>query len=366
MLAPGGAQSITALTTLVSLDSTGNLANFINTVMPTGTSFDSDISAAGGLTPAAMVLLSSIETTVTTFNQAIQAAATAKGGTISQQQQNNIDLTLYSQISSTLSSSSASSLSNTQALAGSLGTALKAAATTIATNNPNITLQNASTVASSIANNAVATAANVVGNATGNTALQGVTASNVQSTPVTVSTSTTVTETNVMTSANTTLVNNTVNTVATTSATNITATSTPSTYTPPAIPVVNNPMIIGYKLSINASGSNWIVSTFQITFSDDMVASASGSSTFGNSVLNPANYQFTPTGCSPASYSSKVVTFTCGSLPPGAFVIKTYHSAGSNGVLASATSLGLPVDNSKTFTLPTVTGSTGGSSLNMF
>jgi len=366
MLAPAGSKVITGLTTLVSLDTSGNLATVINALLPAGTSFDSDISATGGLTPASMVLLSSIETAVNTFTQTVQDAATKSGATLTQQQQNYISLTLYSQIASTFSGLSSASLSNTQSLAINLQTALTAAASSIQANNTNITIQNASTVAASIANNSVATAANVIGNATSNTTLQNVTASNVQSAPVTVSTGSTVTETTVMTASNTQLVNNTVTNVSATDASNVTVTSTSSTYTPPVIAIINNPTIVGYHLSVSANGSAWIVSTFEITFSDVMVASASGDSTFGHSVLNPANYQFTPAGCSPVSYSSNVVTFSCANLSPGTLAIEIYQSNSSNGVWASGTSLGLPVNNLKTFTLPSITGSTGGSSLNMF
>jgi len=365
MLAPAGAKSVSALTTLVALDTTGTLAASINAILPSGTTFDSDITAANGLTPAAMVAITSIETAVTTFNQTVQDA-TKTGSTLTQQQQNNINLTVYSQIATTLSGSSSGSLANTANLASNLTTALTTAATTIATNNTNITLTSPSTIASSIATNAVATSANVVGIATSNAALQSVTPSTVVSAPVTVSTSTSVTETTVMTTSNTALVNSTVTTVATTAATSVTATSTPTTYTPPVIAVANNPTIVGYQLAVNASGSSWNVSTLTITFSDNMVATASGSSSYANSVLNPANYQFTQSGCSPASYSANVVTFSCGSLTPGAFGITVNKATSSSGVWASSTSLGLSVDNVKTFTLPTVTGSTGGSSLDMF
>src|ERR1035438_10003487 len=99
-----------------------------------------------------------------------------------------------------------------------------------------------------------------------------------------------------------------------------------------------------------------------------MVATVSGSSTFGNSVLNPANYQFSQGGCTPTSlFSANVVTFTCSqNLTPGAFTVEIYQGTSTTGVQASATSLGLSVNNTKTFTVPTVTGSTGGSSLQMF
>jgi hypothetical protein len=367
MLAPAGATSVSALTTLVALDTSGNMASIINGLLPAGTTFDSDISATGGLSPAAMVVVTAIESAVTDFDQTVQKAASASSTTLSQQQQNDINLTVYSSIASQLSSLSSTSLSNTQSLASSLQTSLSSAIATIQTNNTNITLQNTATVAASIANNAVAISANVVGNATGNTSLQNVTASNVQSTGVAVTTSSTVTESTVMASGtNTQIVNNNTNTVDQTLATDVTTTSTPTSYAPPVIAVANNPSITGYQLTITASGSEWQVQTFTIAFSDDMVATSSGASNFGHSVLNPANYQFSQTGCSPTSYSSDVVTFTCGNLSAGTFAITVNASTSSGGVWTSATSLGLLVNNSKSFALPTVSGSSGGSSISMF
>ena len=368
MLAPAGTQSVSPLTAVVALDTTGKLAGLLDSLLPAGKTYDDDITASAGLTPAALILLNSIESIVNSINTTIQDAATKANVTLTQQQKNNIDLTLYSSIATQLATLSSGELSNTADLADNLQTAVSTALSTITTNNTNITFSNASTIASSIANNAVATAAQVVGNATGNTALQDVTAANVQSTPETASTSTTVTESTVMTAANTAIINSTTTTVATTDSSDVTVGSTPTTYTPPVIPVINNPTIIGYDLQIVANGSAWTVTSFQITFSDSMVATASGSSTFGNSVLNPANYQFSQGGCTPTSlYAANVVTITCSqNLTPGTFTVETYQGTSTTGVQSSATSLGLSVNNTRTYTLPTVTGSTGGSSLQMF
>ena len=368
MLAPAGSQSVSPLTAVVALDTTGKLAGLLDSLLPAGKTYDDDIAASAGLTPAALILLNSIESIVNSINTTIQDAATKANVTLTQQQKNNIDLTLYSSIATQLATLSSGELSNTADLADNLQTAVSTALSTITTNNTNITFSNASTIASSIANNAVATAAQVVGNATGNTALQDVTAANVQSTPETASTSSTVTESTVMTNANTAIVNTNTTTVASTDSSDVTVASTPTTYTPPVIPVINNPTIIGYDLQIVANGSAWTVTSFQITFSDSMVATASGSSTFGNSVLNPANYQFSQGGCTPTSlYAANVVTITCSqNLTPGTFTVETYQGTSTTGVQSSATSLGLSVNNTRTYTLPTVTGSTGGSSLQMF
>ncbi|QMV19487.1 hypothetical protein GOB94_12915 [Granulicella sp. 5B5] len=367
LLSPGGAQTVSPLTTLVALDTSGNLASTINALLPAGTTFDSDLTATGGLTPAAMVLLTSITTAVTSFDATIQSTASSSSATLTAQQINNINLALYSQMAIQFATLPSTSLSNTATLATNMQTSLSTAIATIATNNTNITLQNPSTLAATIANNSVATAANVVGNATGDTNLQGVTASNVQTTGVPASTSSAVTELTVMSSgSNTQIVNSTITSVVSSTAGSVTVTSTPSSYSPPPIPIVNNPTVIGYQLVVAASGNQWNVSSFTITFSDDMIATASGGSNYAHSVLNPANYQFSQPGCTPSSYASNVVTFTCSSLQSGNFTVTILKSSSNGGVLAGSTSLGLLVDNTKIFTLPAATGSTGGSSLSLF
>jgi hypothetical protein len=368
LVAPGGSPTVTPLTTLVSLATTGNLASALSSLLPSGASFDTDVTASGALTPAMTVLLTAIVTAVTTFNTTVQDAATASGAALSQQQINDIDLTLYAQIAAELSTQSTADLSNTATLASSLQTALTTAITTVSTNNTNITGLNASTIATSIADNSVASAAVVVGNATGNANLQAVTAINVQSKGVTSSTTATVTEAMVLSPNNAQIIDTTINSVSSSSATGVTATSTPSSYAPPSIPVIQNPTVIGYSLAINASSNAWNVSSLTITFSDDMVATQSGGTNYAHSVLNPANYVFSQSGCSPASYATDTVTFTCAN-PLGAdsnFEIQILASSSTGGVWSNTTSLGLPVTNTKTFTLPAVTGSTGGSSIVLF
>jgi len=54
------------------------------------------------------------------------------------------------------------------------------------------------------------------------------------------------------------------------------------------------------------------------------------------------------------------VTFTCSDLKPGTFSVTIPHATATGGVWANSTSLGLLVDNTKTFTLPFITGSSGG------
>ncbi len=366
LIAPAGAATVSPLTTLVSLDTSGNLAATINALLPAGTTYASDLTAAGGLSPAAMVLITAITSAVTTIDAAIQDAAGST--TLSAQQISDINMTMYSQIATQLSTASVATLSNTATLATNLQTALTTAVTTISSNNTNITGLNATTIGSTVANSSVASAAVAVGNATGNASLSAVTASNVQTTGVTSSTTTTVTESTVLSPTAVASINNSNTTVATSSSAGVTVTSTPSSYNPPTIPIINNPSIIGYRLAVNASNNEWTISTLTITFSDDMVSSTSGGTNYAHSVLNPANYVFSPSGCTPSSYASDVVSFTCSSpVPSGSnLVVQILGSSSTGGVWSNTTSLGLPLTNTKTFVLPTVTGSTGGSSLVLF
>ena len=363
LLAPGGAISISPLTTLITLDTSGTLLNSLTALLPAGKTFDSGLTASAGLTPAAMVLITSITTTVTAIEAAIQEAASKSGATLSAQQMNNISLVLFSQMASGLATVPAASLANTAGLSTNLQTSLCGAVAAITASNSNITGLTCA-IATTIANDSVAVAANVVGNATGVASLKAVTASNVQTSPgVAVSTTTVVTESTVLSTSNTQLVNNTITAVATTTATSITVASTPTTYSPPAVAIINNPTVIGYSLVAVESGTEWSVRQFTITFSDDMVATEAGSSSYAHSVLNPANYQFTQSGCSPSSYAANVVSMTCGSLSTGTFGVTITKSSSSAGVWASTTSLGLPVNNVKTFNLTAATGST---SVNLF
>ncbi|WP_074655209.1 hypothetical protein [Terriglobus roseus] len=362
MLSPGGAASVSPLTTLVELDTTGNLAATLNSLLPAGKTFDSDLTAGSGLTPAAMVFLNSVMTAATTLTTAIQDAATKSGTTLTAQQLNNINLTVLSQIASQFAATPVASLTNTATVASGLQTSLCSAINGVASSNSNITGLSCS-IAATIANTSVAVAANVVGNATGNNALKAVTPTSVQTSGVAVSTTPAVTESTVMTASNTQLVTNAITSTASSSSTGLTVTSTPTTYTPPVIAVANNPSVVGYNLVAVASGNLWDVRQFTITFSDDMVASGAGDSSYSHSVLNPANYQFSQTGCTPTSYASKVLSLTCGNLPSGAFTVTLAKSSSTAGAWASATSLGLLTTVSKTFSLTAATGST---SVNLF
>ena len=366
LLAPGGAQCVSPLTTLAELDTsdpTGQLETNLNALLPAGENFGADITASGALTPASMVFLTSITIAVTAFDTALQDSAAKSNATLTPQQLDDINLTLYSQMAAEFATLPVGSLANTASLAASLQAALVNAFAAFPTSNPNITIANPSALAASIADNSVATAANVVGIATNNAALASVTAANVQNAPgVPASTSITLTESAVLTGGNVQLVTNDITTVAASvvAAGDIIASSTPSGYSPPTIPIVTNPTIVDYELVLQVSGNEWNVNTFSMTFSDDMVAT---NSTDAHSALNPANYQFNEGGCTPSSYASRVVTFSCSNLGSDTFVVTTLSATSTGGVEASATSQGLLVNNVKIFNLPSATGSTGGVAL---
>lgn len=359
MIAPGGAKAVSPLTTLVMLDSTGKLATTLSGLLPSGASFDSDFTALSGLSPSALMFITSITTALTTFDAAILDAASSSKATLSPLQLNAINMTVYSQIAAQFSSLSVANLSNTATLATNLQGALTNAISSVASTNTNITVP--TNIAATIANSSVAVAAKVVGNATNNAALKAVTASNVQTgAGIAVSTTGTVTESDVVTGANLTLVVNAIVDTASTTSASITVTSTPTGYTPPPITIANNPTVTAYNLIITGDGSSYSVKTFTIAFSDDMVATQSGGTNYAHSVLNPSNYTFSQSGCAPTSYASNTVTFTCSDLKPGSFSVTVSKATATGGVWASSTSLGLLVDNTKTFTLPFITGSSGG------
>jgi hypothetical protein len=271
---------------------------------------------------------------------------------------------VYSQLAAQFSSLTAAQMSNTATLSTTMQAAIGNAISTIVSTNTNLTIPNS--IAATIANNSVATAAKVVGNATNNPALQAVTAANVQNAPGVTAPSTTLTESQVITGPNATLVISTITNTASSASTGVVATSTPTGYTPPTITVVNNPAVTGYQLLVVGSGSSYVPKTFTITFSDDMVATQQGDATYAHSVLNPSNYTFSQSGCSPASYAARSVTINCGTLNAGTFTVTVARGSGTAGVWASSTSLGLLVDVSKSFTLPIITGGTGGSTYNLF
>ncbi|HEY9138021.1 MAG TPA: hypothetical protein VIM67_07085, partial [Terriglobus sp.] len=346
MIAPGGAKAVSPLTTLVMLDSTGKLATTLSSLLPSGASFDSDFTAISGLSPSALMFITSVTSAITTLNLAV-ADATKPGTQLSALQLNAINMTVYSQLAATLSTLSPTDLSNTATLSKSLTTGLSNAITSVVSTNPNLTIP--TSIAATIANSSVASAANVVGNATNNAALKAITASNVSTgAGVTVPTTGTVTESDVVTGANLTLVVNAIVNTANTTSANITVTSTPTGYTPPPITIANNPTVTAYNLIITGNGSAYSVKTFTIAFSDDMVATQSGGTNYAHSVLNPSNYTFSQSGCSPTSYASNTVTFTCSDLKPGTFTVTISKGTTTGGVWASSTSLGLLVDNTKT------------------
>lgn len=359
MLAPGGAKAISPLTSMVMLDTTGALATTFGSLLPNGESFDTDFTQNGALNPASMVFVTAVSTALTTFNETIRDAAARSNANISQLQYNVVSILVYSQLAAQFSKLTAAQLSNTATLAQAMQAAFTNAIGLIDQTNSNLSIPQS--IAATIANTSVAVAANIVGNATNNAALKAITAANVQTAPgVDVSTTPGLTEGVVDSGTNLQLLKDTITNTAAGASTSVSVTSTPPGYTPPPITVANNPTVTEYDLIVTANGSSYQVRTFSITFSDDMVASQSGASDYTHSVLNPANYALSQSGCSPTSYTAKVVSFTCGNLQVGSLSVAVLKGSATGGVWASSTSLGLLVDNTKTFTLPFITGSTGG------
>ena len=375
MMAPAGSKTCSPLTTVVALAPAAQQATLIaniNAMLPPGKTFADDLSAASSMTPAALLLVKSIETTVATLNKTI---VNASGSTtaISTTQQNFNQLETYSNIATQLSTMTSAQMGTPSNLSTSLTAAVQTSITTIAnvsnTDNVGLSTTNnnaAHDIAVAVATNAVASSAQVVGAATGDATLKSVTVANVATTATPVATNSNLTESTAMAAINTvtnqsgiTATTNAVTQTATAQQPNVTASTTVANYVPPQVIVVAaNPTIVGYALSATPSNSNWTVTRSTITFSDAMNAVASTDANFGTSVLNPANVS--GGGCTPASYADKVLTLSCPAVASGATLTWTVKGAVKNSALTST----LLVDNTKAFVFPVIslTGSGSGSS----
>ena len=357
MLAPAGCNSVSPLTTLVTFDPA--LAATINAMLPPGKNFTDDLSGSNSLTPAALLLINSVESTVNALNSALTNSSTTNGSTLTTAQQSADQMSTYSNIAKQLSGLTATQLQTPSSLASSLTTAvsntLSASGATISGNT------SISTIAAVVADNAVASAAQVVGVATGNAQLQSVTAANVSSSTTAVATNSDLTEATAMnTGNNLATISNAVSTGTAQSA-NVTVTST--SYVTTQTPIVIPPVITGYSLSANDNTHGlWTISTFTINFSEAMNAASSGNAGFANSVLNPANVFDNYGSCTPLTFNvtNNQLSMTCSApIPPGPMTL-TIKGNITDATLASS----LLVDNTKTFNFtapPSSTGATGGS-----
>lgn len=356
MMAPAGATACSPLTTVVALDTTGTLAAKINALLPPGKTFADDLSTVNALSPAALLLINSIESTVTSLNRVI-VAASGSSTAISSAQQSTNQLETYSSISQQLAGMTSSQMQSPAALATNLTTAIGNAITSIDASSSNVTVSSANLagIAAAVATNAVASSAQMVGTATGDASLQSVSATTVTTSTAQASTSGTLTEASALTADSITKITSSISEVATTQSAAVTATTTPAGYTPPQdIPVVSNPGITAYRLSASPTSSNWVISSFTINFSETMNAAASGTPSYASSVLNPANVF--GGGCTPASYSGTTLTISCpAALPSGATLTVTLKGTIANSTLNGV----LLVDNIKSFSMPSNTGSSG-------
>jgi len=221
MLAPAGSANITPLTSLVALDTTGTVKAKLQALMP-GFSFDADISTTSS--QAVLLVSKSIETMVQAMDKAIIAAAGAN--TISAAQSTEIEMLTLQSIAQqfALPGVTAATLSAPASLSTTLQAAAVIAASKIETADSNITITGAT--ASALASSAVTGVADAF--------FIGAVAT---STPIVGG------ETAVITPAVAGNLTTAVDSSAATAAASITATSTPTTFNPPAIPVVTPPTV---------------------------------------------------------------------------------------------------------------------------
>lgn len=158
MLAPSGAQNVSALTTMVAIDPT--LQTKLESLMGAGAKYDSDISLS--VSPAALMLAKTIETSV----QALTESLNPGSNTLSGSQVNDIQLTTLTNLATQVSTMSATQLSTPASLETMVTTAVTATATTIDSRYTNINVGSAATLASSVAATVPSIATAISGSAT--------------------------------------------------------------------------------------------------------------------------------------------------------------------------------------------------------
>lgn len=164
MLAPAGAQNLSALTTMVALDPT--MKSKIEILMG-GSSYDSDITLA--VTPAALMLAKTIEISV----QSLTGALSPGGNTISNSQVNDIQLTTLTNLATQIASLNTAQLSSPVSIQAMVTTAITATATAIDSRYTNINIGSAATVASNIAASVPIIATAISGSASASLSLTG-------------------------------------------------------------------------------------------------------------------------------------------------------------------------------------------------
>jgi len=157
MLAPAGAQNVSALTTMVAIDPT--LKTKMESLMG-GASYDTDISQS--VSPAALMLAKTIETSV----QALTETLNPGGSTLSGTQVNDIQLTTLTNLATQVSSLSTTALASPAALGSMVTTAVTATATVIDGRYTNINIGSAAALGSNIAATVPTIATAISGSAT--------------------------------------------------------------------------------------------------------------------------------------------------------------------------------------------------------
>ena len=173
LLAPAGAANITALTTLVTLDTTGGVKAKLQALMPSGFSYDSDISTTAS--PAVLLVTKSVETIVQSLTNSVTSAAVTGGKTLTQAQVSYIQSQTMQAIAQEFAKPAVdvTTLSTTASLVTTLGSAVSTATTNIQANNANVVFQ--AGTADTLAANAVGATQTVfnIGTTAGTTGLAG-------------------------------------------------------------------------------------------------------------------------------------------------------------------------------------------------
>lgn len=217
MIAPAGAANVTPLTTLVALDTTGQVKAKIEAL---GTKFDADISV--NATPAVLNLSKSIETIVASLAETVtQSAATPTS--VSSVQLAAVQVQALQSIATTISAGTGD-LAAPASLNSTMVTAVSAAITNINTANTNIAIPPAH--ATTIATNAVTASTTAVlgASAVGSSTAASITEQVLESAVINTSTAATISAA--------------VQSIATTVKADTVVVETPTLYVPPVIPVV--------------------------------------------------------------------------------------------------------------------------------
>jgi len=131
MMAPAGSANMSALTTLVALDTTGTVKKKLEDLMPAGVKFDADISV--NTSSAALMVAKSVETIVQAMSSAVTTSATNGSATITPAQVSSMQAQTMQNISEEFAkpATTATTLSAPQNLTTTLQSAATASVASI-------------------------------------------------------------------------------------------------------------------------------------------------------------------------------------------------------------------------------------------